>query len=183
MRGWLVALPLAVAACATLSGLDDLDVCDGSACVDAAADGSDANVAPDTPIANDGSADVVQDVAKNDGGLDAAIDTSAPITVPCGTTTCVLDGGTACCAVEAGAPYCWDPPDCVGFTILCTGKVQCPGEVCCATKVDMTPGTAECGTTHPVQLCNPNDAFPVCAGNKTCLKLANGPLAGFYACM
>ena len=190
MRGWLVALPVMVTACATLSGLDELDVCDGSACVDAV--GSDANVTPDTSITNDASTDVAQDVAKDGGGgdgtTDSSTDSSMPLTVPCGNSPCVLDGGTACCAVEAGAPFCWDPPDCVGFTLVCTGKAQCSGEVCCASNVDLTQGmsgcAASCGAGHPVQLCNLNDPPPVCAGNKSCTKLTNGPLANlFYACL
>lgn len=176
-------LPVAVAACATLSGLDELGVCDGSACVDVS---TDSFVAPDT-VTGDAATDVAQDV-KNEGGSDVVTVDSA-LNVPCGNMACVLDGGTACCAVEAGAPYCWSPPDCVGFTLVCTGKTQCSNnEVCCATNVDVTPGTAacatSCGASHPVQLCNPFDPAPVCAGNKSCAKLANGPLANvFYACM
>lgn len=185
MRGWLVALPLAFAACASLSGLDELGVCDGSACADATSttDSNVVDVVPDTPLPNEAGSDV----ASKDGGGGDSPTAPPPLTVPCGqNNVCVLDGGTACCVVEAGAPFCWDPPDCVGFTLLCTGKAQCEGGVCCATNVDTTPGIAECttscGASHPAQLCNPNDVSP-CPVGKSCLKITNGVLANvFYAC-
>ena len=179
MRGVVVVLVLssmAVAACATISGLDELAVCDGSACADVTTtnDGGPDVLDASPPDVNDASTDVGRD-----SGDAADVSVDAPIKLACGNEVCLLDGGSGCCVEEGGAPFCWNGADCVGYFLTCTGKTQCPsGQVCCGSS--LPTGSAQCVTSCSlpnIQLCAFTDPSPVCAGNKTCQKISAGVLA------
>ena len=176
MRGvWAFATAsVLVAACATLSGLDELGVCDGSTCVDASAIDGPAESATDADV------DAKDAAPRLDADADAADAQAKYPVLQCGTMTCVLDGGTACCTTDASA-FCIDPADCTGSTLLCTGKATCTdGGVCCGSAAPNGYAFCmpSCTTQYPLQLCNTKiDPPPVCPQNETCQ-----PYMGYSIC-
>jgi hypothetical protein len=161
----------ALGACAAVSGLDALAVCQEGDCPDGGADPADGTVGADGQTVGDGRDGGGSDGARTDAGKD-----TGPIALPCGAAgglvctspqqVCCLGANATCAASCAG-----------GTTVTCERAQDCssPNPDCCATFLDGGTGGTTCvgtrGQCAGLILCDPNGpntcGGDVCNGTRT----------------
>ncbi len=145
--------------CATISGLDSLEVGDGSTVVLDATNDATFDASDDVAMTNDAPSDANGPDVLADASTDAH-DASADVVtagkIVCGNTTCTISNQTFCC-VDSNSPVCEQATgSCEGATdtiLSCDDDTDCTGGKVCCLETDLAYCVPSCTAVH---LCVPN---------------------------